>query len=233
MSPAAKNTGESSQDLKPRKHDRYKDPVNAMLQIATFAGAITFTVVLAPRDGDHGTRGIAEIAYANSLFIGGIMGCVLIRVSIELYDASIERNEASTERDDDYTGREDICEKQKGIIIEKPEASDERKAPRQPPKRPIPKWLRISSHEWLIPAEVGVVGMTLFVAFYLMLHASGLFLQYNGPFIVGSILYLGFGIPAFILWVGSLWADSRNESERSGERSEEKSEKSKGKMENV
>jgi hypothetical protein len=102
-------------------HDSYTGPVNAMLQVATFAGAITFTVVLAPRDGDHETRGLAEIAYANSLFIGGIMGCVLIIISIELYDASINRDLPKT----------------------------------------FPEWLKISSHDWLIPAEVGVVGITL------------------------------------------------------------------------
>ena len=46
-----------------------------------------------------------------------------------------------------------------------------------------------------------VLAIMLFTAIFLMLHASSLFLQYNGPFIVGSVLYLGLGAVAFILWL--------------------------------
>jgi hypothetical protein len=119
------------------KEDRasYLHPAEAMLAAATFAGSITFTVLLAPRDGAGPIPGINELAYASSLFLGSMMGCILIIASIEL-------------------------------------------------EKPIN----------LIQVEAVVVGITLFVAFYLMLLASSLFLQYRGPFIVGSILYLSPGL---------------------------------------
>jgi hypothetical protein len=62
--------------------DSYKEPIKAMLGIATFAGAITFSIILTPRDNP--THTIKELAYANSLFFVVIMGCVLIIVSIEV-----------------------------------------------------------------------------------------------------------------------------------------------------
>jgi hypothetical protein len=62
--------------------ESYKEPIKAMLAIATFAGAITFSIILTPRDNP--THAIKELAYANSLFFVVIMGCVLIIVSIEV-----------------------------------------------------------------------------------------------------------------------------------------------------
>jgi hypothetical protein len=46
----------------------------------------------------------------------------------------------------------------------------------------------------LIRMEATIVGLLLFSAFYLLLLASSLFLNYRGPFILGSILYLGYGV---------------------------------------
>src|SRR4051794_37455403 len=62
----------------------YKSPANAMLTAATFAGSITVSAVLASRNSDLQTPGITELAYASSLFLGGVMGCVLIIVSISV-----------------------------------------------------------------------------------------------------------------------------------------------------
>jgi hypothetical protein len=42
--------------------------------------------------------------------------------------------------------------------------------------------------------EATILGLMLFSAFYLLLLASSLFLNHRGPFILGSILYLGFGV---------------------------------------
>jgi len=42
--------------------------------------------------------------------------------------------------------------------------------------------------------EATIVGLILFSAFYLLLLASSLFSNHRGPFILGSVIYLGFGI---------------------------------------
>jgi len=42
--------------------------------------------------------------------------------------------------------------------------------------------------------EATILGLMLFTAFYLLLLASTLFLNHRGPFILGSILYIGFGV---------------------------------------
>jgi hypothetical protein len=61
--------------------ETFEEPAQAMLAAATFAGGITFSVVLAPRDGAL-TPGLKELAYASSLFLRGMMGCILIIASI-------------------------------------------------------------------------------------------------------------------------------------------------------
>jgi len=45
-----------------------------------------------------------------------------------------------------------------------------------------------------VRAEATILGLLLFSAFYLLLLSSSLFLNYRGPFILGSIIYLGFGL---------------------------------------
>jgi hypothetical protein len=47
--------------------------------------------------------------------------------------------------------------------------------------------------------EATILGLMLFSAFYLLLLTSSLFLNHQGPFILGSILYLGFGVLLGIL----------------------------------
>lgn len=56
---------------------------NSLLVAATFAGTVTLTVVLAPRGVDP-VPGIPELAYASSIFLGSIMGCIFLVASIEL-----------------------------------------------------------------------------------------------------------------------------------------------------
>ena len=112
----------------------YRSLANSMLAIATFAGTITLTVILAPGNGTD-VPGLTVLAYSSSIFIGSIMGCIFMIVSIEL---NVPLN--------------------------------------------------------VMRVEAVVVGLTLFSAFFLLLLASSLFLNYRGPFILGSILYLGFSV---------------------------------------
>jgi hypothetical protein len=46
----------------------------------------------------------------------------------------------------------------------------------------------------LVRIEAIVVSVMIFSAFFLLLLASSLFLNYRGPFILGSVLYLGFTV---------------------------------------
>jgi hypothetical protein len=114
--------------------ESYKHTVNAMLLAAKFAETVTLSVVLTSGDASTTIPGIIELAYASSLFIGGIMGCIFILTSIE----------------------SDLGKFQK----------------------------------WTVRIEVLIVGVVLFVAFYLLPLASSLFLSYQGPFILGSIIYI-------------------------------------------
>jgi Ca2+/Na+ antiporter len=139
--------------------------------MSTFAATITYTTILSPRSVS--TRGISELAYANSLFFGVMMGCVLIIASIETND-----------------------------FLNKTTHGENKGLPR-----------------WVILTEFGLVSTTLFVAFYLMLHASMLFLQYNGPFILGSCLYLICGVLVFVLWIYSLLLSPKRGKEVVKERS--------------
>lgn len=68
----------------------FKEPVTAMLQVATFAAAITFNIVLTPRDSQD-TLGLVYLGYANSLFCGGIIGCVFIIITTEICRKALDR----------------------------------------------------------------------------------------------------------------------------------------------
>lgn len=134
-----------------------------MLATATFAGTITLTVVLTPGNGPN-VPGLAALAYSSSIFIGCIMGCIFMIISIEL---NVPLN--------------------------------------------------------LMRIEATVVGLMLFSAFFLLLLASSLFLDYRGPFILGSVLYLGFavliGLFSWLSWrkvrfMGMLFCEEVAESRR-------------------
>jgi hypothetical protein len=62
----------------------YRRIADSMLVATTFAGTVTLTIVLAPRDASTTIPGIKELAYASSFFLGSIMGCILIIVSVEI-----------------------------------------------------------------------------------------------------------------------------------------------------
>ncbi|KAI9774089.1 MAG: hypothetical protein M1840_005182 [Geoglossum simile] len=62
--------------------DAYSELANPLLVTATFAGTITFSLVLAPRDGGGRDVEFAAklLAYASSLFLGSAIGCISISV---------------------------------------------------------------------------------------------------------------------------------------------------------
>jgi hypothetical protein len=64
--------------------DRYRNLINSLLLASTFAGTVTLSIILTPGNNNSTIPGIVELAYAGSLFLGGIMGCILIIMSLEL-----------------------------------------------------------------------------------------------------------------------------------------------------
>ena len=60
-----------------------------------------------------------------------------------------------------------------------------------------------------------ILGLMLFSAFYLLLLASSHLLNYQGPFILGSILYLGFGVLLGILSLPD-WSDQPSKKQGKG-----------------
>jgi len=181
------------------QYNSYKSPASAMLTVATFAATITFTIILTPRDNDQATPALLLLAYANSLFCGSIVGCILITIAIELCRDS---KELEKKRKKLNKAREDVlkvCPKESENILLywsiKIMFLD------------IPSWLRVSTPALsvFIIFISGFVGIMLLVAFYLMIYATVLYLKYNGPFILGSAIYLSFGFIALVLWVRNLW----------------------------
>jgi hypothetical protein len=177
--------------------ESYKEPIKAMLAIATFAGAITFSIILTPRDNP--THAIKELAYANSLFFVVIMGCVLIIVSIEVTAdlVVLEKKVKDVEGTLRDKGVQPTWENLRSILS------------------PIDitvvrhfRRVRPFIERFLIPFWVGIVGAMQFTAFYLMLHASLLFLHYNGPFIFGTVLYVTIGVLTFLMWFFGLYVKS-------------------------
>jgi hypothetical protein len=224
--------------------ESYKEPIKAMLAIATFAGAITFSIILTPRGSP--THAIKELAYANSLFFVVIMGCVLIIVSIEVTaDLVALEKKVKVAKDtvlDIEKGKEFTWESLKNIS---PQHKSGRLSSIEITIAKHFGWFRPFIGGFFIPFGVGIIGAMQFTAFYLMLHASLLFLQYNGPFILGTVLYVTIGVLTFIMWffrsfvksgVRSgeiLVSDMRERRERKMENAEKKMEHAGTKMEEL
>ena len=175
----------------------YKDPAVAMLSIAAFAAAITFTIVLTPRDDPLTSPGLVELAYANSLFCGSIVGCIYVIIGVELCifqrrrRGEVEAKRAEAERMVNDT-RNGLTELERA-------------------------WIRavyIRTHDllvifdrWLsviVQISTAFAGITLYVAFFLMLYATRQYLKYDGPFVLGSALYLSLGPITLVTWIWSL-----------------------------
>ena len=194
------------------QYKSYKDPASAMLTIATFAATITFTIILTPRDNGQTTPGLIYLAYANSLFCGGIIGCVLITIAIELcHDSEIlkDRRKELEENKREIHKLIEILNPEEGAFWYNIFSSQSlRQLWLNVMYSDTPDWLNISTDvlSTFITIISGFVGVTLLVAFYLMIYATLLYLRYNGPFILGSVIYLGFGVVALLLWIRNLWA---------------------------
>ena len=125
------------------------------------------------------------------------MGCVLILISIELYHGSVVQDKELQEEISELEVEERPTQKVRFHL----------RALRWLVGSDVLDWLKMSKHRWLTPVETLLVGTILFVALYLMLCASREFLQHDRPFIVGSVIYLCFGVPAFMLWAYFLWME--------------------------
>jgi hypothetical protein len=140
-----------------------------MLTLSTFAAGITFNLLLKPSNPSPPTRAFIFLAYANALFCAALVGCALVMVSVELVRHSFDPvYKYKQQQGDLYIVRSVLA--------------------------------FIGDHEdaarYILGIETSVVAAILFVAIYLLLYASSLFLQVPGPLIVGSILYGIFGAMA-------------------------------------
>jgi len=90
-SPKACNTTSKDKSEDPVAHKSYDNVMNAMLTVPTFAAAITFNIILKPNINGEPAPGLLYLLYANALFCGTIMGCILINVTIELFKNSLYR----------------------------------------------------------------------------------------------------------------------------------------------
>jgi hypothetical protein len=151
-------------------HEAFEGIVAVMLTIATFAAGVTFNLLLKPSNPSPPTRAFIFLAYANALFCAALIGCALVHVSIELVRYSF-----------------DEAQKLKGKCAHK---SDE-----------IVNWIweNDDAARFILGVETSVVGAILFVAVYLLLYSSSLFLQVRGPLILGSVLYGILGVIACIV----------------------------------
>lgn len=147
-------------------HESFEGVAAAMLTISTFAAGITFNLLLKPSNPSPPTRAFIFLAYANALFCAALMGCALIKISIELIRYSFDPAQKLKDK-------AEISQPSEGII------SFIREHDRMP--------------TFVLGLETSVVGAVLFVAIYLLLYSSSLFLQVRGPLILGSILYGTFG----------------------------------------
>jgi len=192
------------------EYKSYKDPASAMLTIATFAATITFTIILTPRDNGQTTPGLIYLAYANSLFCGGIIGCVLITIAIELcHDSQIldkRREEIKNKRREILLLIGALNSREGAYWTNTFSSRGLRHVWFKAMYSDIPVWLNIPTNVLsnFITVISGFVGVILLVAFYLMIYATLLYLRFNGPFILGSVIYLGFGVAALLLWIQNL-----------------------------
>jgi hypothetical protein len=179
-------------------HDSFESVAKAMLTLSTFAAGITFNLLLKPSNPSPPTRAFIFLAYANALFCAALVGCALVMVSVELVRHSV---------DPVYKYK-----KQKGDLYI---------------VRSVLTF--IGGHEdaarYILGIETSVVAAILFVAIYLLLYASSLFLRVPGPLIVGSILYGIFGAMACFVAGISLLIRQKLASEKKNPYSKELKEK--------
>ncbi len=148
--------------------------------ISTFAAAITFGIIMTPRSDDNPNPGLVQLAYANSLFCIAIIGSTFITIACGLF-----RNAP------------DIAE---------PNFRELRNEPARVHLLAFAQFVFYWVLAWL-PKLISMMAvastMVVFVAFYLLMDATLLYLDFKGPFIFGSVIYLGTGALTLLLWVVS------------------------------
>lgn len=184
--------------------NHYKNRATALLAVSTFAATITFSIILTPRDSGQATPGLAPLAYANSLFCGAIVGCVFVVNGLEIVDMQQTMiNVLKTKLDvTDDTGSRAIFHWYNTIAeIERVKDAINKKCKGELRKYAY-KLLLLSHHMWIpiVRVVASFVGLSLFVGFYLMIYVTRLFLQYDGPFILGTTIYMIIGILAIVAW---------------------------------
>jgi hypothetical protein len=193
-----------------------------MLTVSTFASAITFNIILKPSGGTQPAPALLYLSYANSLFCGAILGCILIKVTIELCRSTIdyvpewkklvEKAKAEHSMKGEEAGSKGgtvhkaVEQKLQDEIVHKfVEQGDKYDSVlRWLFKRPDSAEKAKSFAFFVLNAEAILVGATLFVAVYLLLLSCKFFLQINGPFLAGTIIYGLFGFLTFLLTASSM-----------------------------
>lgn len=157
--------------------DYYKDRADSLLQVATFAGAITFTIILTPNSagGSQGAiLGFKLLTYANSLFCGAIIGCIFVITGVG------------------------ICKTGQQIYyiynVESTTLQPDKKIHNWLPRLPLKM-----GH--LIHLVAGLSALSIYVAFYLLLYATRLFLGFDGPFILATLIYGVLGLLTMEAWI--------------------------------
>lgn len=125
----------------------------SLLVVATLAGTVTLSSIIS-RPNSEELSGINQFAFSSALFLGSVMGCILLIISIQI-------NVPLT----------------------------------------------------IIQVEGLVIGALLFAAFYTLLHASSLVQGSRDSFILGSILYLSFGLLIIVFSILSIRGRNKSEDE--------------------
>jgi hypothetical protein len=160
----------------------YKDRATALLQVSTFAATITFTIILTPRDNGQTTPGLVQLAYANALFCGAIIGSIFVIIGIEIANAqpAITKSTLNTKSTMNRSWVMKLAQAMALLVVED-----------------------MKTLLGLVHIVAGFVGLSLFAAFYIMIYATRQFLQYDGPFILGTVIYAVLGFLAISIWVFS------------------------------
>lgn len=203
-------------------HEAHDNISTAMLTVSTFASAITFNIILKPSDGDSPALALLYLSYANALFCGAIMGCVLIKISIELCKTSL-----------DYVG--EWKEHVKGLVVKDPIVDTFIELGVVDPIDAFVIWLSTADDaaqmmtsigHWILGVETTIVGAILFVAIYFLFLSCKFFLEINGPFLAGTIIYAFFGgitvLLALILMSVGHWMRRRETETQKGKHMEER-----------
>lgn len=177
----------------------YKERATAFLQVSTFAATITFTIILTPRNDGQTMPGLEELAYANALFCCAIIGSVFVIIGVDIANAhpTVAKNLALN------------------TILAEKEVKRAREAAKELKEIAIFSILQQGANPpsvlwnfrillWFVHVVAGFVGLSIYAAFFIMIYATRLFLQYDGPFILGTVIYAVLGFCAISIWIFSL-----------------------------